>query len=299
MFLYAGQIVEQSLLFFPLVLGLYLSFSILKIADLTVDGSLVLGASIFAKLMSLNWSWGLAMLIALVGGFLSGLATALIQRKNRVDPLIAGILMAFVLNSLSLIVMQRPNISLLSYPSIFSSVAHYFSFSLPLARVLVLLVIGIVISVLLSLFLSSKTGLWLKAFGNNADLVALLGKNPEGLRILGLSLSNALASLTGVLIAEASGYADVNMGIGQALIGIAMILIGREILLLLKKKKRNLEIAAIIATFLGVTLYFVLTNELIRYGLSPVYLKMAIGAFLIIFLMATADVAVSNKRRAG
>src|SRR5262245_7778958 len=110
MLVYIGQILEQSCLMFPLVLGIYLSFTVLKIADLTVDGSMVLGAAVFARLMTSGVHWLLAMLTALGCGALSGVATALIQRRNRIDPLIAGILMAFILNSLSLVVMRRPNI---------------------------------------------------------------------------------------------------------------------------------------------------------------------------------------------
>jgi len=278
---YVSQIIEQACLMFPLVLGIYLSFSVLKIADLTVDGTFVLGAAVFGKLMTSGASMPVAMILSAAAGMGAGVVTALIQRHNRIDPLIAGILMAFILNSASLVIMQRPNLGLLGLSS--SSER-----SIILALVIPILAFG------LSIFLMSKMGLWLKAFGNNQQLVGMLGKNPESLRVIGLSLSNGLAALSGCLTALASGYADINMGFGQALIGIAMILIGRQLLHIFKRHDVIQDIAAISFTFLGVILYFVLTNEIIRYGLSPVYLKMAIGAFLILFLLLASDRAAHS-----
>lgn len=279
---YLSQIVEQACLMFPLVLGIYLSFSILKIADLTVDGTFVLGAAVFGKLMTSGVSMPLAIILGVGAGMLAGVTTALIQAHNRIDPLIAGILMAFILNSVSLVIMQRPNIGLLGLSS-------------PQERTLILALSIPILALVLSVFLMSKIGLWLKAFGNNQQLVAMLGRDPEKLRIMGLSLSNGLAALSGCFTALASGYADINMGFGQALIGIAMILIGRQLLHIFKRHDLVQDIAAISFTFLGVILYFVLTNEVIRYGLSPVYLKMAIGAFLILFLLLASDRAAHTQ----
>ena len=267
---------------FPLVLGIYLSFSVLKIADLTVDGTFVLGAAVFAKLMSSGASVFSALFLAVLAGMVAGVGTALIQRHNRIDPLIAGILMAFILNSLSLVIMQRPNIGLLGLSS-------------SQERWLILVVAIPVLTLALSIFLMSRAGLWLKAFGNNQALVAMLGRDPENLRMSGLSLANGMAALSGGLTALASGYTDINMGFGQALIGIAMILVGRQLLYIFKRHDLVQDIVAIIFAFLGVVLYFVLTNEIIRYGLSPVYLKMAIGALLILFLLLASDRAAHSQ----
>jgi len=279
---YLSQIIEQACLMFPLVLGIYLSFSVLKIADLTVDGTFVLGAGVFAKLVSHGFSMPVAIILAILSGMAAGIITALIQRHNRMDPLIAGILMAFILNSVSLVIMQRPNIGLLGLSSFFE-------------RGVILAILIPVLAFGLNFFLMSKIGLWLKAFGNNQQLVAMLGRDPENLRIIGLSLSNGLAALSGCLTALASGYADINMGFGQALIGIAMILIGRQLLHIFKRQDLIQDIVAISFTFLGVILYFVLINELIRYGLSPVYLKMAIGLLLILFLLLASDKATQTR----
>ncbi len=296
MLFYFAQILEQSLLCFPLVLGIYLSFSVLKIADLSVDGSLVLGAAIFAKAMTLGAHLAVAMLAAISGGVMAGVIVALVQRKNRIDPLIAGILMAFILNSLSLVIMERPNIGLLKVESIFEQIHHLSGFSMSLTRLIIMAIICTILTIGLTGVLSTKKGLWLKAFGNSEELVAMLGTNPEKLRIIGLLLSNALAALSGCLTAQASGYADVNMGFGQALIGIAMVLIGRQLILFFKLHQMKSDLAKIYFTLLGVIIYFLLTNELIRYGLSPVYLKMAIGALLIIFLFVASEPAAHGHR---
>lgn len=279
---YSVQILEQACLMFPLVLGMYLSFSVLKIADLSVDGSLVLGAALFAKLITLGFHPALAAISATGGGMLSGIFVALVQRHNRIDPLIAGILMAFILNSLSLIIMQRPNIALLDLLS-------------TTERHIMLAVLIPAVVIFLGIFLLSRTGSWLKAFGNNQHLVATLGRDPEPLRMLGLALSNGLAATSGCITAIASGYADINMGFGQALIGIAMILVGRQLLHVFKRQDVIKDFSAIFFTFVGVIIYFILINEIIRFGLNPVYVKMAIGFLLIIFLFIASDRATVRQ----
>lgn len=286
MFFYLSQICEQSLLMFPLVLGIYVSFSILKIADLSVDGSLVLGASVFAKLNISGVPFGLAILAATLAGFAAGIVCALVQYNNRIDPLIAGILMAFILHSLSLIIMQRPNIGLLATTNIFNYAENLLKLPTSINRLIILIIIGSILYISLSLFLVSFLGLWLKAFGNSQTLVAMLGQNPERLRLTGLALGNGLAALSGCLIAQAAGYADINMGFGQALIGIAMVLIGRELLHFFSRSQgqQKNDYLSLFFSFVGIFIYFFLTNELIRYGLSPIYLKMAIGILLIVFL---------------
>ena len=156
-------------------------------------------------------------------------------------------------------------------------------------------IICVVITFALALLLRTKVGLWLKAFGNMRS-VAMLGKNPEYFRTLGLMINNGLAALCGCLTAQASGYADVNMGLGQALVGIAMILIGRQLMVLFGLRRLVNDLIKLVFTWLGVILYFILTNELIRYGLSPMYLKMAIGGLLIIFLYFASEPAAHGHK---
>lgn len=291
-----AQIIEQSLLMFPLVMGIYISFSVLRIADLSVDGSFVLGASVFAIMTVKGCSLLVAILCAMLAGALSGSLCALVQYRNRIDPLITGILIAFILYSLSLVIMQRPNIGLLGYDNLFSVFSKASWTQALYQRVYTLIVVAGIIALSVSLILSSRLGLWLKAFGNNQDLVSLLNHNPERFRIFGLASANALAALSGCLTAQASGYADINMGYGQALTGIAMILIGRELLRWLRREVLHDSIR-ILSTLAGVVLYFLLINLLIRFGLSPVYLKMAIGLLLISFLYLSANSTI-NKIRA-
>lgn len=285
---YIGQIAEQALLIFPMVLGMYLSFSIIRIADMTVDGSFVLGAAVFAKCIEAGWGLCISLFAAVLSGFLAGALVALVQRKNRIDPLIAGILMAFVLHSLSLIIMQRPNIGLNGSASILGATLS--------SHLIILGIITLALSFGLAFFLSSLFGLKLKAFGNNQILLAMHGINPEYFRIFALAVSNGLVAFSGALVAQANGYADINMGFGQALIAIAMILVGRQLLSLLKEADSLSDFNSILFTFIGVFLYFILTNEVIRLGLSPMYLKMAIGGLLIIFLSLSSDKSTKRQR---
>ncbi len=285
--MYGGQILEQALLLYPLVLGIYISFTVLKIADLTVDGSFLLGAAVFATLGTKGVPLMVALFAAMLAGAAAGGIAAIAQYKSRIDPLITGILMAFILHSLSLVVMARPNIGLLQTTTIFTVIDGVMMSPL-FVRVAMLVAIMMSLVVLLSVILSSRYGLWLKAFGNNANLVALLGKSPERLRVVGLAIGNALAALSGCLTAQASGYTDINMGFGQALIGISIILLSKELVRLLSSADMVSDAVSLGAVMLSCIIYFVLTNELIRWGLNPVYLKMAIGVSLIAFLLFTS-----------
>jgi putative ABC transport system permease protein len=208
---------EQSLVFLPLVFGMYLSYRILKITDLTVDGTYVLGGAVFAR--TLEYGVLLAMLFAVIAGIVVGKIVALMQRHNQVNDLIVGVLASFMLYSINLQILGRPNISLLDKPNLLTifGITNW---------IIILVIIGISLIVVLVILLNSKFGLLLRAFGQDQKLLSILGKHAEKYRIFGLALSNMLASITGVLAAQINGFADINMGFGVALVGIGAIVIG-------------------------------------------------------------------------
>lgn len=260
---------EQSLLFFPLVLGVYLSYSILRVTDMTVEGSFVLGAGLFAKLLSLGNTVLLSGAAAIAAGLVAGLAIALIQRHGKIQSLIAGIIGVFMLYSINLQVMGRPNIGLQDLNGI-SPVK--------------LLIIIVSLALVFGFLMKTRVGLMLRAFGSNAGLLKTLGKSNEFYRMLGLSLSNGLAALCGVLTAVQNGFADIHMGFGMALIAICTVMIGGQLLKGLFEKKSFAITYEILACFVGVYIYFIGTQILLTQGIDPIHLKLVLGLGLIVLL---------------
>ncbi|HJD60448.1 MAG TPA: ABC transporter permease [Rickettsia endosymbiont of Omalisus fontisbellaquei] len=263
---------EQSLIMLPLILGMYISYRILKITDLSVDGTYVLGAAVFARTIS----FGLfpALVFAVIAGGVVGSIVSFMQKNNRINGLIAGILASFMLYSVNLQIMQRPNISVLGMPTLLSI--------LDLENWLVpLIIINCLIIFVVIILLKGKLGLFLRAFGFNKDLLINLGKPAELYRTIGLSISNCLAALTGTLSAQVNGFADINMGFGVALVGIGAIVIGRHILIHANNFNAFKEI---FSCFIGILFYFIALSSLLRIGIDPINLKLILGIVLFISL---------------
>ena len=262
-------ILEQGLLLLPLVLGVYLSYRILKVTDLTVDGTYVLGAAVFARMIDFGVLVALSSSI-LAGAFI-GVLVGLMQRRGRVSDLVVGILASFMLYSANLQILGRPNISLIGKASLLSE-AGLNDWIIMLVIISAALVLGLLF------LLRSRFGLFLRAFGHNQKLLNILGQPAENYRIFGLSLSNALAALSGALTAEVNCFADINMGLGVALVGIGAVVIGGHILI--KPQENFAAIRGIASCFIGIMLYFLCLNGLLMAGINPVNLKLILGLVL-------------------
>lgn len=263
---------EQSVLFFPLVLGVYMGYTILRAMDLTIEGSFVLGAGVYARLMTLNIGFGVSVLAALAAGGLAGAGVSSIQRSGKINPLVAGIIGLFILYAVNIKIMGRPNIGLESVID-----DPYF-------------IIAILVSILtlwFGILIASRIGLVLRALGNNPCLLWALAKNVERYRLLGFVLSNALAALCGSLTAEVNGYADLGMGLGMTLTGISTVMIGQKIQHFLFKNNKFNIVVEIISCFFGVFVYFLTMNVLLSQGLDPIHLKFVLGFLMIILLRET------------
>jgi putative tryptophan/tyrosine transport system permease protein len=281
----------QSLTFIPLAIGISISYHILRATDMTIDGSFVLGAGVFARLITEHYSPPVAALLAIASGGCAGMLTAFIQRKGRIDALLAGVLATFVLASLNLVIMGRPNIGLLGKPTLVDfafAKSDYFGYGI--VAIYTLLLAGLIYCLLYS-----RLGLILRAFGDNPQLLKRLGKNIEIYRMLGFSLTNVLAAASGCLTAQTIGYADVGMGFGMTLTGIGTIILGQQILTRVIKHKLFRTGLEFFACFIGVILYYFTFNLLLYLDMDPIYLKMLLGMILIIFLRA----AVKPKQHAG
>ena len=271
---------QQSLIFLPLTFAVYLSYEILKITDLTVEGSLVLGAGIFAKCIMLGYSQLIAIALALSAGFVVGIVVTVMQRVAKINSLLAGILAVFMLHSVNFAAMGQPNIGLLNYELLLSTLQALHPGLLWLA----LASVPVVLMVVISCILHSNFGLILRALGCNPRLLQQLGYSPTLYLALGLAISNMLAALCGVMIAQLNGYADVNMGVGMALTAIGAVVIGMQLLGHTVKSQKFSAISGFTACFCGTMIYFLIVHTFLRMGVNPIYLKLLLGLVLVAFL---------------
>lgn len=273
-------VITQSITFLPLALAISISYRILRATDMTLDGSFVLGAAIFAKTITLGFSPIFASLCALVAGMCAGMMVSLIQRGGKVDPLLAGVLATFILASVNLMMMGRPNINLLNETTL---VSHAFSISDAHGWIVVAAYCS-TFCALTYILIRSRFGLSLRALGDNPNLLKRLGKNIEIYRLAGFAYTNMLAAASGCLTAQTVGYADINMGYGVTLIGIGTIIMGHHVLRYVVKKQTLRITYEMIACLIGVIIYFFAINGLLRLELNPIYVKMVLGILLIFFL---------------
>lgn len=219
-----------GLLYGLLVLGVFLTFRILNYADLSVDGSLPLGAAITATLIFNGMNPFLATLLALPLGALAGLITGILHTRFSITPLLSGILTMIGLYSINLRIMGRPNVTLLRHETIFDVLANTAGISPRLSQTVIALFVVVAVVLGLYLFLRTELGQALRGTGDNEIMLRSLGVNTDGMKIMGLAISNSLVALSGALIAQYQGFADINMGIGMIIIGLASVIIGEVVL---------------------------------------------------------------------
>lgn len=262
--------VELGLLYSLLTLGLFISYRILDVPDLTVDGSFTLGAAI-TVMMTVSGHPILALLVAILIGALAGLVTATLQTKLKVSPILAGILTMTALYSINLMVMDnKANISLLGEMTIFTMIKEKLSTNM--AVMVIGIVIVTVVCVILGVFLHTKIGLSIRATGDNEDMVRSSSINVDLMKIIGLAIANALVALSGGLIAQKQSYADVSMGTGMVVIGIASLIIG-EVLVDIVVKQRGIK-ANIIAAVIGSIIYRLIISAALVVDISATSMKL-------------------------
>lgn len=220
---------EQGLVYGIMAIGVYLTFRILDFPDLTVDGSLPLGASITALALTSGINPFVALLLSIIGGFLAGMVTALLNTKLKVLHLLASILTMIALYSINIRIMDGPNISLLAVDTVFDPVI---ALGIPphLASTVVFIAVAVIVILAVVWFLYTELGLSILATGDNSQMITSQGVNTHTMIILGVGLSNALVALSGSLIAQNQGSSDVNMGVGTIIAGLASVIVGETVL---------------------------------------------------------------------
>jgi putative tryptophan/tyrosine transport system permease protein len=239
---------EIGLIFGLVALGVFLSFRVINFPDLTVDGSFPLGGAVAAALIVAGWDPFAATAVAILAGCAAGALTAWLNVHLRIMQLLASILVMIALYSINLRVMGKPNVALIDEPTVFSmlaidGVADYWM------KPLVLLVVVIGAKLLLDLFFASPAGLAMRATGGNPRMARAQGISTDGHTLAGLALSNGLVALAGALFVQTQGGADISMGVGTIVIGLAAVIIGETLL-----PARSLVLTTL-ACILGAVLY--------------------------------------------
>lgn len=237
---------ESGLIYAIMALGVYMTFRLLNFPDLTVDGSFVTGGAV-AAVMIVNGQHPLVATIAGgLAGVVAGLMTGLLHTKGKINPLLAGILMMIALYSINLRIMGQPNIPLLGEKTLFRAVSEWWNnvgidaillkpfewlgivdYAPRTFLVIVMMLIVIfIVKKILDFFLRTEVGITLRATGDNQSMVRSFSTNTNLYIIVGVALSNGLVGLSGALIAQHNGFADINGGVGMIVIGLASVIIG-------------------------------------------------------------------------
>ena len=269
--------IAQGLLWALLALGVFITFRILDVADLTVEGSFPMGAAISAVLITMGINPWLTVVIAGIGGMIAGAVTGWIHTKLKIPALLAGILTMIALYSVNLHIMGKANISLLRMDTVYSAI-H----SMGISNAVALTIIGVVVTVVVGLFLfwffGTELGTSIRATGVNPQMIRAQGVNTDTMIVLGLLLSNGFVAVSGALIAQSQGFADIGMGVGTIVIGLASVIIG-EVLFASSSVVRKLFgnssfVLSLVAVVFGSIIYRIVIATVLYLGMPPNDLKL-------------------------
>lgn len=272
--------VGQGLVWGIMAVGLYITYKVLQVSDLTVDGSICTGAAVCTVLLTNGVNVYVAMLCAFIAGLIAGLITGFLHTLLDIPAILAGILTQLMLWSINLVVMSgKANLALtrLKYGDkvLISAGTENIVNSL--------IILGIIVAALIAIlywFFGTEIGMSLRSTGNNLEMSRAQGINTSFTTVFGLSLSNGVVALAGSLLAQQQGGADINMGRGAIVIGLAAIIIGE---VLCSKKTMNFSVRLIFVV-IGAIIYWLVFQTVIFIGLPTNYLKLLSALVVAIFL---------------
>ena len=259
--------VAQGLLWAVLAMGVFITFRILNIADLSVEGSFPLGGAVAAVLLAEKYNPATAIVVAGLAGMLAGAMSGLLHTKLKIPALMAGILTMIALYSVILRVMGKANLSLLNTDTVFTSL-EFLNLSPNMTTFVVGLFIAVAIPLWMYWFFGTEIGMAVRATGNNPQMIRAMGVNTDDMFLLGLVLSNGLVAVSGAFVAQDNGFADVGMGAGTIVIGLASVIIGEVVF-----GSRNFK-NSLISVVLGSILYRIVIAVVLYLGMPPNDLKL-------------------------
>lgn len=310
MFLSLFGAVELGIIYAIMAIGVFLTFRVLNFPDLTVDGSFVTGAAVAALSIINGLSPLVATILGTFAGFLAGCVTGLLHTKGKINPLLSGILMMIALYSINLRIMGAPQISLLNEETLKTQFISFWEntgidslfnnvlASLGIERfpatwgiLIVMTVIIIIIKFIIDYYLKTEVGLALRATGDNQRMIRSFSANTDNLIIVGVGISNGLVALAGALVAQNGGFADVGMGIGLIVIGLASVIVG-EALFGTKTIARWT-----LAVILGAIIYRIVVTLALRVEFLESGDMKLITAVLVIIALVTPKILQSQREK--
>jgi putative tryptophan/tyrosine transport system permease protein len=291
-----------------LALGVFISFRIFAFPDITADGSVTLGAAVAATMMAHGTNPLLASLAAFAAGMIAGACTGTLYTRFKINSLLSGILVMTALYSINLHIMGKSNVPLLSVTTLAtqseqigiklmrgSTSFDLAGWEVSVRDASVLAAVGLVVALtgtLLYLFLRTNLGMAMRATGDNVQMVRALGVNDANMILFGVAISNGFVALSGALLAQYQGFADVGMGIGMVVWGLASVIIGEALV------GTNQLGTTIIGAVMGSVLFRLLVAVALRWGLSPNDLKLITAVFVFCALIVPQFLRKKRLRRA-
>ena len=282
---------NQGILWSIMALGVYITFRLLDVADLTVDGSFATGGAVAAVILVKGGNPLIAILAAALAGYLAGWVTGFLLTKCHIPAILAGILSQIGLYSINLRIMGKSNIPLLATKSLFDWY-YMFNITQTQASIIVGVIITLLVVIALYWFFGTELGAAIRATGNNEQMVRAVGVNTDFTKIVGTTLSNGLIALSGGLVAQQQGFADVKMGIGAIVIGLASIVIGE----VLFAGKGNFFVH-LLSIVVGSIIYRIVIALVLQMGLSTDDLKL-LTAIVVGIALAVPHVLASRRQKA-
>ena len=282
-------ILVEGLIYGIMVLGVFITFRVLDFPDLTVDGSFPLGAAMMVQCILLGINLWLALLVAFIGGVIAGVITALIHNQLKVPNLLAGILTMTMLYSINIRILgNRANVPILNEDTILTQVSDRFSGLVPdeYALLVFFILVAIVIKVLIDLFFRTDLGMTMGAMGNNEQMVISQGVNPKTLKTIGVGLSNGLVALSGAFAAQYLGFADVGLGQGIIISGLASVMIG-EFLVMKSNRIGVLTLCALMGSIIFHAVMYLGRYYGYVIKMTPSDLNLIKGILIIVLLVLT------------
>jgi len=288
--------VSQGILWGIMVLGVFITYKLLDIADLTVDGSFALGGSVCAVLVVAGVDPPVGFSAAFLAGMLAGAVTGFLHTVFEIPAILAGILTQIALWSVNLRIMGKSNTPLLQHDTIFSRMTEATGLSINAGSIIVGLIVAVLIIALLYWFFGTEIGSALRATGNNEDMIRALGVSTAKTKMIALMLSNALVGLSGGLICQSQKYADIGMGTGAIVIGLAAIVIG-EVLGRLTPGKLTGFKSRLVSAVAGSVVYFLIRAIVLQMGMDANDMKL-LSAIIVALALCVPVVWERFKLRA-
>lgn len=293
-------VMEEGLKYAILALGVYLAYSILDFPDLSVDGTMPLGAIISCVLIINGVNPWISLFIAFAGGIAAGCLTGILHVKLKLQPLLSGILVYTFLLTVNLVIVKAGTggqsiASIFGEKTIFNSgIANILPQTVggvSVCKVIVLLIFIVVLKILIDLYLKTKSGMLVRATGSNQQYVIMLAKNPGASKILGLALGNGLSALCGAVIAQSNETANTTMGVGMVVFGLSSVIIGLSVF------KRVGFMKATTMVILGTIIYKACLQIAVVIGLPSDYNKALMAVLFVIALVFSGNLKEKTGKR--